>query len=771
MPGASPAAAAWECDPRSNHITWNAGFEQFGYTKDEIGAHLSWWLERIHPDDRERVQQAAEKALRGDASTWSNEYRFRRRDGSWAWVVARSVIERDKKGQAVRTAGAMIDVGHLRETETRLQLFAKAEEELQETRRILLEAQRIGQVRAWQEDLRTGTVKPDLATLLGHAADPLEQVPREDAWSLIHPDDRSRVMELRRRTIEVGGPFQTEYRIVTPDGNERFIFVRGELIRDAAGKPERILGTALDITDRKRAEEALRKNERLLREAEAMGHTGSWEWDLHSNEIFSSDENRRIFFGEDRTKGFKLEDFAATYHPDDREWLREETEKLLGDGKPLGEIRFRIVWPDGSIRWILGKVLVIRSEDGKPLRAFGTNTDITERKRAEEELKRHARQQAAIAQLSVTALRVDSLKPIFDEAVALITSTLGVEYGNIMEWVPDNNAMEFRAGEGPWSADILRRVTISTAPGFMAWFYLRSKTPVVVEDLPRETRFAPCELLIEHGIKSGIAVPIAGKERPFGVLEANAKQLRSFSSDEVNFVWAMANVLATAIEQRRVAGELGDKREQLQTLSRKLIQAQEAERRAVARELHDELGQILTAIKLNLMRRDTGQDETVSLVDGAIMRVRELAQDLRPPLLDELGLEASLRWYVEREAGRAGLEARLELVKLEKRPPSAVETTCFRVAQEALTNVIRHAQARRVEVELRADGDSFQLVVRDDGIGFDVAAARRHAAQGESQGLLGMQERVALVAGKLTIESAPGRGTRVRACLPLSGAA
>jgi signal transduction histidine kinase/PAS domain-containing protein len=644
---------------------------------------------------------------------------------------------------------------------------ARAEEALQETRRILLEAQRIGQVRAWEEDLRTGMVKTDLATLLGPEAVPYEALPREQAWKLIHPDDLPRLMELRRRTIEVGGPFQTEYRMVAPDGSERVIFVRGELVRDAAGEPERILGTALDITDRKRAEEALRKNERLLREAEALGHTGSWEWNLGSGEILSSDENRGIFFGEDRTRSFNLEDYVATYHPDDRERLLREQQQLL-EGNPQGEIEFRIVRPDGSVRWILGCVQVIRSEEGKPLRAFGTNTDITERKQADEKLTRHARQQAAIAQLSLAALRGDGLQPIFDEAVALIASTLGVEYGMVLEWVPENEAMEFRAGAGPLSEEIIRRVTVPMAPGFMAWFYMRSNLPVVVEDLLRETRFAPCELLVEHGVRSGIAVPIAGKERRFGVLETNAKQLRTFSDDEVNFVWAMANVLATAIEQRRVAGELGDKREQLQALSRKLIEAQEAERRAVARELHDDLGQVLTAIKLNVMRRELDRAETVALVDGAIARMRDLAQDLRPPLLDELGLEASLEWYVEREARRAGLQCRLALAPIEKRPPPAAETTCFRVAQEALTNTIRHAQARSVEIDLRAEGDSLQLIVRDDGAGFDVPAARRRAAQGGSQGLLSMQERVALAGGELEIDSAPGRGTTVRARLPLA---
>ena len=212
----------------------------------------------------------------------------------------------------------------------------------------------------------------------------------------------------------------------------------------------------------------------------------------------------------------------------------------------------------------------------------------------------------------------------------------------------------------------------------------------------------------------------------------------------------------------------GIQQAQREAWSRKLIEAQEAERRAVARELHDDFGQVLTALKLNLQRRDRDDAETIALVDSAIARMRELAHDLRPPLLDEFGLEASLRWYVEREAKRAGLDFRLALAPFARRPPIAVETTCFRIAQEALTNVVRHAQARLVEVELSEADGTLLLTVRDDGQGFDVAAARRRAAQGGSQGLLSMQERVTLADGDLHIDSTPSRGTAIRARLPLT---
>jgi signal transduction histidine kinase len=424
---------------------------------------------------------------------------------------------------------------------------------------------------------------------------------------------------------------------------------------------------------------------------------------------------------------------------------------------------------DGRHRILENAASPLRDAGGIIVGAVVVNQDVTDAERAREEVARRARQQEAVAQLSLCALRGDEMQRLFEQAAALVMSTLGVEYGFVAEWVPAKEEMVVRATAGPWNEEVVRRITVRTLPGLMAWFYMRSELPVVVADLPHETRFAPCEMLLEHGVKSGIAVPIGGKDRPFGVLEGNTTRLRTFAEDEVSFVWSVANVLATCIEQRRAAHELEEKREQLRALSGKLIAAQEAERRAVARELHDDFGQVLTAIKLNLMRNERDTAGSISLVDGAIARMRDLAHDLRPPMLDELGLSASLRWYVEREARRAGLEYQFADAPPGVRPSPGVEVTCFRVAQEAVTNVIRHAHARRIEVELRVAGGALELEVRDDGRGFDVGEAQRRATRGGSQGLLSMQERVALAEGSLEIDSAPGRGAAVRARFPLGG--
>jgi signal transduction histidine kinase len=229
-------------------------------------------------------------------------------------------------------------------------------------------------------------------------------------------------------------------------------------------------------------------------------------------------------------------------------------------------------------------------------------------------------------------------------------------------------------------------------------------------------------------------------------------------------------------ERKRAEAERQRYTEHLQALSRQLMAAQETERRRLAGELHDETGQALTALQMNLRalqaRAEMPPDPTVlkeslGILEQTLQQVRDLALDLRPSILDDLGLVAALRWYAERLAQRTGLT--IEFLANRAHAPLSAEskTACFRVAQEALTNVARHAGARKVALELRSGPKDVQLIVRDDGIGFDVEAARRGAVRGKSLGLLSMQERVTLLGGHIEICSAQSRGSEIRARWPV----
>jgi PAS domain S-box-containing protein len=217
--------------------------------------------------------------------------------------------------------------------------------------------------------------------------------------------------------------------------------------------------------------------------------------------------------------------------------------------------------------------------------------------------------------------------------------------------------------------------------------------------------------------------------------------------------------------------------EALQIYSRRLIEAQEAERQSLARELHDEIGQVLTAVRINLQTVQSSclndaslphVEESIVIVDEALGRIRDISLELRPSLLDDLGLASALRWYVDRYGQRTGIATEV-LCGFEEggRLPRDLETECFRIAQEALTNVARHAQATRVRVQLDEGLEHLLLTIADNGIGFDGEKLFQTAASALTLGLRGMRERVLAMNGRIEIDSAPGNGTKVRASFPL----
>lgn len=230
---------------------------------------------------------------------------------------------------------------------------------------------------------------------------------------------------------------------------------------------------------------------------------------------------------------------------------------------------------------------------------------------------------------------------------------------------------------------------------------------------------------------------------------------------------------STDIEDaKRAEQALRDSAGQMQHLSRRLLEVQEEERRHLARELHDEFGQLLATVSLHLHAARTGDgdaararlDDCMRILQQAGERVRSLALELRPTMLETAGLDAALRWlaeqHVQQGAAAVWLGGRAGEVS------GAPAIACFRVAQEALTNVVRHARARNVWIDVVRTEDAVELAVRDDGVGFDARRTFERAAAGGRLGLLGMKERVEILGGSLRVESTPGQGTGIRIRIP-----
>jgi signal transduction histidine kinase len=273
-------------------------------------------------------------------------------------------------------------------------------------------------------------------------------------------------------------------------------------------------------------------------------------------------------------------------------------------------------------------------------------------------------------------------------------------------------------------------------------------------------------------LRTNVFVTMAREGHHIGYLWLAARhQAREFSTDELELLVGLADQAALAIQNARLYETVREHRERLRGLSARLVETQEVERRRLARELHDEVGQQLTSLQIALELASRGPDAAPvhlararQIVTELIDQVHDLSLALRPTMLDDLGLLPALLWHFERFTAQTGLPVRFEQKGAARRLPAEVETGVYRIIQEALTNAARHAQATAVTVRVWAELDRLGVLIEDAGQGFDVEAALGAHA---SSGLSGMLERAALLGGTLTLESAPGEGTQVTLELPL----
>jgi len=280
--------------------------------------------------------------------------------------------------------------------------------------------------------------------------------------------------------------------------------------------------------------------------------------------------------------------------------------------------------------------------------------------------------------------------------------------------------------------------------------------------------------LLDEGRAGPVRLRYRQKDGAWRTIQATARNLLDDPA-------ARALVVLThdMTDQLRAEARLSETNAELHRLSQQLLFVQEAERTHLAHELHDDVGQILVGLALSLRAKPGSGDGGASAhqidhwrgtVQEAIDRVHNLALDLRPPALDQLGLVAAVAAHIDRLQRNAAMHIRLDADTNLRRLPADVEITCFRIIQEALTNALKHSGARHLWVSVRLVGTALRVTIGDDGVGFDVVAARECAARGNGIGLLSMRERATRVGGDLDIASSPGKGTEVRASFPASRA-
>jgi PAS domain S-box-containing protein len=297
---------------------------------------------------------------------------------------------------------------------------------------------------------------------------------------------------------------------------------------------------------------------------------------------------------------------------------------------------------------------------------------------------------------------------------------------------------------------------------------------------PIDALMAPESLPAVHAL---VARALA-EDRPVPAVHERVVRLDGGARDVVIAVAALPDhgrttvqmVITDITERAEERRELERSRRELRQLSANMVIAREDERRRIARELHDELGQRLTALKMELASLDTSApgaarsgriDAMLEMVDDTVASVRRIATELRPLMLDDLGLNAAIEWLAHGWAARMGVKVRLKLEPVDPDVGDAAAIALYRMVQEALTNIARHAHAHQVRIELRQAGGELRLTVQDDGVGFGEASMYREG----SHGLMGIRERAYMLGGQLEIGNARGGGGRIRVRLPLRPAA
>jgi signal transduction histidine kinase len=375
-------------------------------------------------------------------------------------------------------------------------------------------------------------------------------------------------------------------------------------------------------------------------------------------------------------------------------------------------------------------------------------------------------QRARLDSITDAALAYLSLDDLLRELLARLRTALRAEYAAIRLIDEESQELVLRAVDGaPFERVARVRIPLESTRATLV------QAPSVIQELsppgPSASEwYSRLWAAIGLPLRTGMGMPLLVEGKAIGIVNV-ASTHTPFEEEDRRLLQVVADRVAPAIERGRLVDMAGASRRRLARLSRRLVEVQEAERSEIARELHDEVGQLLTGLLFKIEGHGSApgtlKDELKGVVQDLIGRVRDLSMNLRPPMLDDLGLLPALMWQIDRFESQTGIRVLFHHADLDRRFGAQIELTAFRIVQEALTNVARHAGVRQVKVDVWASALSLGARIEDEGRGFDV----EDALDARSSGLDGMRERSRLAGGRLMIESAPGKGAILSVDLPL----
>jgi PAS domain S-box-containing protein len=713
----------------------------------------SGWQANVHSEDLDRYLSVYSEAFESRRE-FEIEFRLRRHDGDFRWMLDKGVPRFEADGHFSGYIGSCVDITERKTVERELL-------ESEERRQMAEEA---GNVGIWDWDIAAGRTYWSESMWTFYGEKPSTLNPDEEYWSQhLHPNDRERVKtHLRQVLFSDREHFKDEFRIVRHDGSMRWIEAKARVERDEDGKAIRVCGVNIDITDRKETEERVRLSEYQLRVVtNAVPALISY---VDNRERYRFVNHKYIeWFGRrpEELIGKKVKDVVGLLAY--REIKPRIDEALSGVESTFETV---LTYKNAGTRYVHVSLVPDIGIDGSVHGYYGLTHDLTDLKRSEDLLKSSEERMGML------------MESFTDYAIFSMDSD-----GNVDSW---NKGAEIIFGYTPEEIIGTSGEVIFTPEDIAHGIPERERQTAQKKGRASDERWH----LRKDGSRffaSGVLMPLYVGKRLSGYAKIasdltekkrRAEELQR-AHDELEMrvkertkELAESNLaLLNEMEEREIA-----ERQRIDLL-RRLVSSQEFERRRIARDLHDQLGQRLTALRLKIASL---KDSSPAAQDfkARVQRLQEIAErldsevsflawELRPSALDDLGLTDAIGAFVNEWSKHYEIPADFYSANLSSdRMDRDAETHLYRITQEALNNIAKHAKPTQVTVILERRGENMILIIEDDGIGFEPSLERLPSESGKGLGLVGMRERASLVGGEVEIESAPGKGTTIYVKVP-----
>ena len=685
----------------------------YGFLPEPDTYREKYW-ERVHPEDREQARKTLEDGAK-EKKAVEFVVRFMHPERGLRYLHASGVPVLNEAGEQVRRVGVVRDITDRYE----------ADRTLREREALLAHAEQLANMGSYRYDHGIERVTPseNLTTIYGFA--PGEKWSRADFWARMHPEDRDWAAKIVSDSVESKQPFDFVARYVHPERGVRYLHTRGVPVLDEPSDEFRRVGVVQDITEQYEIERQMREREALFQHAEEIARLGSWRYDFQAELLTLSPQLRKIY-------GLRLSDrwtndlYWSRVHPADRERVRALVAEATREKKGF-ECEARFVPLEGAVRHMHLRAVPVFDAAGNMVERIGVAQDVTERIEAHQ--------------------RLSEREQLLAEAE---------EVANFGSWQYD-----FATDRLSFSTNLQKIIGLQTDESWSGDTYW---------DRVHEDDRARAREVVGQATKDRQAFEYVTR---FVGTEGGVRYIHVRGA-------ALFDEGGNAVRRVGVAQDITEHvrtEEELRRLSQQLIRTRDEERRQIARELHETAGQSLAAIKMTLGRLRDGLDETneaahsllrsaVELADAAVREVRTVSYLMHPPMLDEAGLGPALRWYARGFSERSGIRVEASIPERLPRQSQEIETTIFRIVQEALTNVHRYSQSSTAQVRIWLRNGDIHAEVRDQGRGFSPRGRFLGEAAALGVGIAGMRERVAQLRGVFELESAIGEGTSVCVSLP-----